>query len=200
MGYVKEQSMLDFTPIRNKKSTMDEMVAQLGREDLAELTNQMVDTMLRLIQDSADADVTFMPEDPDAYDPYAADEAVVHVPWTLGHVIVHATASAEESAALAAELARGVAYHGRSRHEVPWQTITTLAQCQHRLEESRRIRLASLEMWPDQPHLDNVYEGFGGQPINAVTRFVWGLKHDDDHLGQLADIVEQARRARDAAE
>jgi hypothetical protein len=33
-----------------------------------------------------------------------------------------------------------------------------------------------------------------------VTRFVWGLKHDDDHLGQLADIVEQARRARDAAE
>jgi hypothetical protein len=199
MGYVKEQGMLDFTPIRTKESTMDELVAQLQREDLAELTNQMVDTMLGLIRDCTDADVTFMPEDPDANDPYAADEAEVHVPWTLGHVIVHTTASAEESAAVAAELARGVIYHGRSRFEVPWRTFTTVAQCQERLEESRRIRLGSLDMWPDPPHLDNVYEGFGGQPINALARFVWGLKHDDDHLGQLADVVGQARRARNAA-
>jgi hypothetical protein len=42
------------------------------------------------------------------------------LPWTLGHVIVHITASAEESAFLAAELARGVHRRtGRSRFEVP---------------------------------------------------------------------------------
>lgn len=47
----------------------------------------------------------------------------VHLAWNLGHVIVHTMASAEESAALAAELARGVEYHGRSRYEVPWETV-----------------------------------------------------------------------------
>ena len=35
--------------------------------------------------------------------------------------------------------------------ELPWQTVTTMAQCLHRLQESRRMRLASLEMWPDNP-------------------------------------------------
>ena len=52
-----------------------------------------------------------------------------------------------------ADLARGVAFHGRSRSEVPWETVTTIAQCRARLEESRRMRLASLDMWPDQPYL-----------------------------------------------
>jgi hypothetical protein len=50
-------------------------------------------------------------------------------------------------------------------------------------------------MWPDQPHLDNVYEAFG-QEINAVTRFAWGLKHADDHLEQIAEIARQASAAR----
>jgi hypothetical protein len=185
--------MLDFTPVRNKELSMSRLVAGLTPDDLQRLTNEMVDTMLDLIQDCVDADVTFVPEDPEAYDPYAADEADVHLAWTLGHVIVHTTASAEESAALAAELARGVEFHGRSRSEVPWQTVTTIAQCHQRLEESRRMRLASLDMWPDRPDLDNTYESFGGEPINAIARFVWGLKHDDDHLGQVAKIVRQAK-------
>jgi hypothetical protein len=111
-------------------------------------------------------------------------------------VIVHVTASAEEAAAIAAELARGVRYHGRSRSEVPWQTVTTIGQCKQRLEESRRMRLASLDMWPDQPQLDNTYKYYGGNPVNAVVRFAYGLKHDDDHLDQIADIVSQARNAR----
>jgi hypothetical protein len=185
--------MLDFTPVRNKELSMSRLVAGLTPDDLQRLTNEMVDTVLDLIQDCVDADVTFVPEDPEAYDPYAADEADVHLAWTLGHVIVHITASAEESAAIAAELARGVEFHGRSRSEVPWQTIATIAQCHQRLEESRRMRLASLDMWPDRPDLDNTYESFGGEPINAIARFVWGLKHDDDHLGQVAKIVRQAK-------
>jgi hypothetical protein len=189
--------MLDFTSVRNKELTMSQLVADLTPDDLRRLTNEMIDTMLDLISDCVDADVILVPEDPDAYDPYAADEADVNLAWTLGHVIVHTTASAEEAAAIAAELARGVAYHGRSRSEVPWKTITTVAQCRQRLEESRRMRLASLDMWPDRPRLDNIFE-FLGESINAVTRFAWGLKHDDDHLGQTAEIVHQAKNVRNA--
>jgi hypothetical protein len=189
--------MLDFTSVRNKELTMSQLVADLTPDDLRRLTNEMIDTMLDLISDCVDADVILVPEDPDAYDPYAADEADVNLAWTLGHVIVHTTASAEEAAAIAAELARGVAYHGRSRSEVPWKTITTVAQCRQRLEESRRMRLASLDMWPDRPRLDNIFE-FLGESINAVTRFAWGLKHDDDHLGQTAEIVRQAKNVRNA--
>jgi hypothetical protein len=189
--------MLDFTPLRNKELTMPQLTASLTPDDLRRLTNEIVDTILDLIATCEDRDVTFVPQDPEAFDPYAADESDVHLAWTLGHVIVHITASAEESAAVAAELARGVAYHGRSRSEVPWQTVTTIAQCRQRLQESRRMRLASLDMWPDRPHLDNTYRLIeGAEPINAIARFVFGLKHTDDHLGQIAEIVRQAQDAR----
>ena len=132
---------------------------------------------------------------PEADDPYAEDKSEVHMPWTLGHVIVHTNASCEESAALAAELARGVAYHGRSRSEVPWTSVKTIEACRRYLEESRRMCLTSLEMWPDNPHLDNTYTPWEGMPpINAVTRYVLGLMHADSHLGQIDDIVAQAKR------
>jgi len=189
--------LLDFTPVRNKEITLAEFVARLTVDDLRELTNNMVDAVLDLIADCVDEDVTFVPVDPDADDPYATDEAERNIAWTLGHVIVHTTASAEESAGIAAELARGVEYHGRSRYEVPWRTVTKIEQCRQRLEESRRMRLASLDMWPDQPHLDNTYEPWKGiGEINAVGRFVLGLMHDDDHLGQIVEIVRQAKAAR----
>ncbi len=119
------------------------------------------------------------------------------MPWTVGHVVVHTTASAEESAAIAAELARGVAYHGRSRYEVPWKDMRTLAGCRQRLEESRRMRLASLELWPDDPHLENKVEVWmESPPVNAIGRFVLGLMHEQSHLEQIAEIVRQARAAR----
>ena len=107
--------MLDFTSLRNNQSTMSQLVDGLAPDDLRRLTHEMVDTMLGLIRDCIDADVTLVPQDPEAHDPFAEDEADVDLAWTLGHVIVHTTASAEEAAALAAELARGVEYHGRSR-------------------------------------------------------------------------------------
>jgi hypothetical protein len=110
------------------------------------------------------------------------------MPWTLGHLIVHVTASAEEAAAIAAELARGVPHRGgRSRSEVHWTTVTTVEQCRQRLEESRRMRLASLGMWPDQPDLSNTYlpPREGAEPVNAVIRFVNGLRHDADRGSSL---------------
>src|SRR5436853_7614777 len=136
--------MLDFTAVRDKKQTVGQLAADLAPDDLRALTGEMIDTMLGMIEGCVDADVVLVPDDPGAYDPSAATEAELHLSWTLGHVIVHTTASAEEAAAIAAELARGVPHRGgRSRSEVHWQTITRITQCRERLEESRRMRLAS---------------------------------------------------------
>ena len=189
--------MLDFTPIRSGLVSITEFASGLTKEELWTLTNEMIDTMLALIAGCTDEDVVFVPEDPDAFDEFAETEDELDLAWTLGHVIVHVTASAEEAAFLAAELARGVPMRvRRSRYEVPWENVTTIAQCRHRLEESRRMRLASLEMWPDEPDLENhyIYRRTNAK-INAQTRFVFGLKHDDDHLEQIAEIVRQARAA-----
>ncbi|MCP4537009.1 MAG: DinB family protein [Chloroflexi bacterium] len=189
--------MLDFTAVHSEEITYAELVADLTRDDLIHLTNEMIDAILGLIADCTDTDVVFVPNDPNANDPYAENPDDLNLAWTLGHVIVHTTSSSEESAALAAELARGAEFHGRSRYETPWQTVTTMAQCRQRLEESRRMRLASLEMWPDEPHLDNVYEPWEGAPkVNAIGRFVFGLSHADSHLGQIAEVVRQTQAAR----
>ncbi len=191
--------MLDFTPVHNREKHIDDLAAGLTVEDLRRLTNEMVDTMLALIADATDEDVVFVPVDPRAEDTFATDPTEANMPWTLGHVIVHTTASAEEAAFLAVELARGVAHHGRSRSEIPWQSVTTVAQCRHRLEESRRMRLASLDMWPDQPYLDNYYQRTPeSRKINAVAYFLFGLSHDDSHLQQIGEIMRQARAARTA--
>jgi len=189
--------MLDFTPVRSREATYAQIAAGLTKDDLRNLTNEMIDTMLGYIAESTDADVTLDQLDPEANDTFAADPSAVSVSWTLGHVIVHATASSEESAALAAELARGVEYHGRSRSEVAWETVTTIKQCRDRLEESRRMRLSSLDMWPDQPNLDNAYEPWPGAGMaNATVRFIFGLSHDDSHLEQIKRLADGARAAR----
>ncbi len=190
--------MFDFTPVIQKQAKLSELTTNLTVGDLRQYTNEMIDTIMDLIAACTDADVTFQPIDPQANDKYAATEAEVHLAWTLGHVIVHVTASAEESAFLAAELARGVMFHGRSRFEVPWTSVNAIAQCRDRLEESRRMRLASLEMWPTPPQLDNRYEvpGWSTGPINGVTRFMLGLSHDNAHLEQIKEIVRQSHVAR----
>jgi hypothetical protein len=186
--------MLKFQAVRDKEITFDELIADLTKDDLSRLTNEMFDTILDLIRNCTDTDVKFVPDDPDAYDPYAEDEKDVDLAWTLGHVIVHVTASCEESAALAAELARGVEFHGRSRWEVPWQSVITISECRQKLIESRRLCLASLDMWPDEPHLDNFYQSNPESPrINAVGRYVYGLSHADSHLMQIQEIVRQTK-------
>jgi hypothetical protein len=178
--------------------TWRQFTANLAKDDLRDLTNEMIATILGQIADCVDADVTFLPSDPDADDPFAVSEDEVRLAWTLGHVIVHITASSEESAAIASELARGVPFRGgRSRWEVPWRNVTTIAQCRQRLEESRRMRLASLEMWPEQPDLENWYQPSAEyEPRNAIIRFVLGLQHDESHLDHISKIVRQAKGAR----
>lgn len=193
--------MLDFTPVRAKEISYAEFVKDLTVDDLRALTNEMVDRQLELIADCTDADVVFQPIDEQAHDSYATNPDETAIAWTLGHVIVHATASSEEAAYLAVELARGLPpREGRSRYETPWETVTTMAQCRARLAESRRMRLASLDMWPDEPFYDNRVDLYDGRVpgANAVVRFVLGLSHDTNHLGQIEEIVRQATAARAA--
>ena len=187
--------MLDFQPVREKKLTLQDLVRGLTKDDLRRELNDMYDEVSRLITVCTDVHVTFEPIDEKAEDPYAVGGEET-LSWNVGHLIVHLTASMEESAAIAAELARGVAYHGRSRSEVPWRDARTIDYCRARLAESRRMCLASLEMWPDTPHLENTYSpAEGAVPHTAVSRFASGLRHASDHLGQIAEVVRQAREA-----
>jgi hypothetical protein len=126
--------MLNFNKVRNKEISINALCRELTVEDLHRLTDEMIDHQLELIADADDADVVFVPLDPEAYDTYADQESVVNLAWTLGHVIVHVTASSEESAAQAANLARGVVVEGRMRYEIPWETVATIEQVRQRLE------------------------------------------------------------------
>ena len=189
--------MINLAYLTERKVTFAKLVAELTPADLCVLTNQMIDRQLALIAGCDDAAVIFVPDDPQADDPYAAEPTEAKLAWTLGHVIVHVTASSEEKAFLAAELARGIDREGRSRYETPWETVTTIAQVRARLEESRRMRLASLDMWPDDPDFSLTinYRWLRG-PMNAIARFCMGLVHDDDHLEQIAEIVRQSHALR----
>jgi hypothetical protein len=191
--------MIDFSKVQSGEQSFADVAAPLSKEDLYTLTDEMIDLMRSYIADAVDADVTFQPIDPEANDTYATDPNAVNDAWTLGHVIVHATASSEESAALALVLARGIPVEGRSRYETPWETVTTVDQLVQRLEESRRMRKAMLDAWPDEPHLDVTYAPWpSAGELNAVARFILGLAHDTSHLGQIQEIMRQARAARGA--
>lgn len=182
--------MIEFPP----GTKLGDLQAQFTREDLIRESNEMIDNLLEMIRDVPDSYVTFEPKDPEADDPFAADESEIRMPWTLGHVIVHVTASCEEAAARGATLARGVKVLGRSRYEVHWTTMKTTAQLVARLEESRRMQMAFLTAWPDEPHLDNLYtEGaeYWGE-LNAVGMTLGGLAHASSHLGQIKEIIRQA--------
>ena len=189
--------MLDFDSVRNNEKVYEELIEGLKCEDLQSLTNEMIDTQLSIISNCSDADVVFIPQDSNAHDPFASSDKEVNMPWTLSHVIVHVTASSEESAFLSAELARGVSHReGRSRFEIHWETISTIQQCRERLEESRCMRLGCLNVWPNVPHLSNTYESRFGMRVNPILQFVFGLSHDDSHLEQMRDILKQAKNAR----
>jgi hypothetical protein len=190
--------MLDFKAVEEKKMSLAELTAGLSVGDLHRLTDEGVDEILSILAETVDPDVVYQPVDSQAYDRWAADPAEEKMPWTLGHVVVHAAASCEEAAALAAGIARGVVVKERSRYETPWREVHTVQELRARLEESRRMRHAYLNAWPDAPHLDlRLTPWPGADEINAVGRFVLGLRHECGHLDQLRDIVKQARAARE---
>ena len=188
--------MIDFEAVRDGRLELADVASGLTLPDLAATTRAISADLGVRLEGALDEDVVFVPEDPAADDTFAEDATEVNLAWTLGHVIVHLTASAEEAAFLGAELARGVEPHGRSRYEVPWPTLITIEAVRARLLESERMILASLDTWPDQPHLEVVFTTAKGTSRNALARFLGGLMHTDAHLAQVSEIVRQARIAR----
>ena len=192
--------MIDFGPLRRREASLQDLAAGLTHEDLGRLTREMCAVLLSSIEDGTDEDVVIVPDDPEANDTFASQPEDVCLSWTLGHVVVHTTASSEESAALALVLARGLPVEGRSRYEVPWEKARTVRFIRHRIEESQRMRIAMLAAWPDKPDLDNFYAPYEGRPpMNAMGRFISGLAHDDSHLEQVRKIMGQARLRRAVA-
>jgi hypothetical protein len=196
-----ETVLIDFTPVRNGNLKLDAFAQQFSLEDLRAATNASIDLILDIIKDADDAQIVYIPDDPLADDPHAIPEER-HLGWSLAHLIVHVTASAEENAAVSSILARGIPYprDPRLRYETHWRTVTTKAQALQRLEETRRIRLAYLDTWPDVPHLDvlrevsDAYRERSGEQ-NAKAAFLGGLRHESNHYDQFREVARQARDA-----
>ena len=197
--------MIDFSPMRDGDVTYLEYAARedIGAQDLRRLSDESVDFLLGVLEGLADDDIVFDPEDPDADDPFAV-EGEEEIGWNFGHLIAHVTASSEEGAALSSLLARGIPASERPRYETPWRDIKTVAQVAQRLEESRRMRNAYLETWPDAPLLDVcrvVSERFTARfgEMNAPAAFLFGLSHEVGHYEQIEEVKRQALAARAAA-
>lgn len=55
-------------------------------------------------------------------------------------------------------------------------------------------RYPMLDARPDEPHLEVTYTPYPrAGAVNAIGRFILGLYHDSDHLGQLREIMRQGR-------
>jgi len=196
--------MIDFSPMRDGELTYLDYAARenIGTGELRQLSDESIDFLLELLDGLSDADIVFDPEDPDADDPFAV-EGEEEIGWNFGHLIAHVTASSEEGAALSSLLARGVPASERPRYETPWRDIKTVAQVRQRLEESRRMRNAYLETWPDAPLLDVcrvVSERFSARfgEMNAPAAFLFGLSHEVGHYEQIEEVKRQALAARAA--
>ncbi len=176
----------DFLGIMAGSASPSEAFSGVPVADLPRLTDEIYDAVTAIVGDASDAEVVFVPDDPNANDPPG-------VGWTIGHVVVHLTAGLEEAAALGSALARGAGITGRSRSETPWETVTTAAQVRDRLTESRRMTQAFLVTWPNHPDLtstDTPVPRFG--PLNAVARHLLGVMHAHGHLAQLRETRRQA--------
>lgn len=193
--------MIDFSPVRDGGMRLFDFSQQFTVDDLRAGMNALIDTILLLLADTDDAQVRYVPHDPEAHDPHAI-EGEEHIGWSLGHLVAHTTASAEEGAAHSSVLARGIPYprDPRLRYETPWRAVTTKAHAIQRLEESRRMMLGFLATWPDEPHLQvyrEVSERFVERhgPQNCVVAYLHGLMHQDGHLEQFREVLRQAREA-----
>ena len=85
--------MLDFAPVNSYAVPMDRFVQEWNPtpDELARLTDGSIDRFLALLANAIDADIVFVPDDPDADDAAAADPADCGLAWTVAHNLVHAT-------------------------------------------------------------------------------------------------------------
>ena len=90
-----EPFMLPYHCVSSKEITIAELARGVTLDILRRETTWMNDRVLGLIAECTDADVVFSPVDPQAHDQYAQNPSAANEAWTLGHVVVHTTASSE---------------------------------------------------------------------------------------------------------
>jgi len=200
----------DFAALYEGRITFAELVKDVKQSDVHLLTDEFFSTIQSIVAAVTDADVVFFPQDPQTQEENGLG-------WPLSHVLVHITATLEETAALAAMLARGVAVgdlphyetlwkskgglswyqtyvEGYLRYETPWESIQTAAQFHAHLKEGQRMCNAFLDAWPDVPHLDVTFTRiplFGS--LNAPAHVMTGIFHAHMHLDQLRTTLQQAK-------
>lgn len=196
------------------KISYADVVRDVRLVDLRTKTEQIFDAVQSIIADATDTAVRLVPIDHEASSgPETAMEIIaakegrwmpsdpevsegVKLGWTLSHVIAHMTSILEDAMACAAMLARGVRLEGRLLYEVPWKSMTTAEPVHARVRESRRICLAFLDAWPDQPHLETTVIRIPEiGPLNAIGIGMSGIFHGQMHLDQLREIIQQAKEA-----
>jgi len=196
---------IDFRPVFDGEQQLLDYAAQFSVADLRQASEDSVAWLTGIVAGLDDAEINFVPQDPEADDPFA-DESEQHIGWSIGHLVAHVTASCEEWAAYSSLLARSVGYPAepRLRYETPWRALNTRARALQRLQESLRMRLGYLDAWPDTPDLQLKRElsprfiaRFG--EFNATTCFLFGLQHEVGHYGQFEDVRAQIKAARAAA-
>lgn len=180
----------NFEAVRAGLVSFAEMTSKLSRADLIELIKGTFEALGKPLADQdADDLASFVPADSDAQEGEGAG-------WTIGHIVAHLTATWEETAAVAATMARGVKLEARLRYEVPWQELNTIASIKARLQESQRMCLAFLETWPDEPHLDITATPIPPLgPLNALAMCGLGIGHAQSHVAQIAETVRQYSEA-----
>ena len=184
--------LINFQPVFKKEKTLIDLANESSQADLSKAINGYIDFTLQIINGVSDEQATYIPVDPEADDPHAATEADRHVGWSLIHLVMHVTATVEEAAAFSSILARGISIGGRLRSERNWREVTTCAEAIARLEECRRMCLAYLATWPDQPDLSTrriMPDDFKWPGPNAMISFLAGLMHWHKHLEQMQRVA-----------
>jgi len=194
------------------KTSYADVVRNVRPADLRVKTEQFFDAVQSFLASATDAAVLLVPSDPDvSVEPETAMEILAakegkwnpetaseegKLGWTISRVVAHVTAILEDGMACAAMLARGVRLEQRLMYEVPSESMITAEQVRARVRESRRICLALLDAWPDQPHLETTVVRIPEiGPLNAIGIAMSGLFHGPMHLDQLREILRQAKEA-----
>ena len=171
-------------------------------DDLRAAINSNFEAVTALVDGLTNEQVIYEPFDDEANDPYATQTEDRTIGWSIAHLVLHVTASLEEGAAVGSLLARNVSPEPgtRFRYEPRWREITDKAEVLKRLIESRRMCLAYLDTWPDEPHLDNLRKYAEGTPMskaetNAVGSVLGSLRHWYNHVDQFKRVAEQAKSA-----
>lgn len=180
--------LIDFQPVIKKELPMIEFARRFTLDELRVALASYVEATRQIVEAASDEQLFRIPEDPEADDPYTENEAERYVGWSLAHLVLHVTASAEEGAAFSSMLARGVAVSERLRYEPDWRTLTGRSAVLARLAECQRMCTAYLDTWPDEPHLETLRvlpEKWKDVRINAPAAFLGGLSHWSRHITQM---------------